>query len=279
MTFLGRVFTIVILVCSVAFFVAALLANASHMNYKEKLVLLRSQVDSLNKTIQATKTANEKLQTSLSQEQIARRAALAALQTQLDLSSSQLAEANKKLSDLNSVNTMQNQNLSQTIDRLKATQSQNEAYKMEIDKVITDRNSVRIAVIKLTDELNSLKSIESDLVDQVKQLQDSSTMFEALSDTRGSALKSVGLSDVDDVPPADLRGEVLAVNSNQLVEISLGRDDGLREGHTLEIYRGAQYLGRVQIIKTQDDKSIGKILASFRKGYIQAGDKVASKVQ
>ncbi|MCY3010315.1 MAG: hypothetical protein NTY42_10780 [Planctomycetota bacterium] len=279
MTFLGRVFTIVILVCSVAFFVAALLANASHMNYKEKLVLLRSQVDSLNKTIQATKTANEKLQTSLSQEQIARRAALAALQTQLDLSSSQLAEANKKLSDLNSVNTMQNQNLSQTIDRLKATQSQNEAYKMEIDKVITDRNSVRIAVIKLTDELNSLKSIESDLVDQVKQLQDSSTMFEALSDTRGSALKSFGLSDVDDVPPADLRGEVLAVNSNQLVEISLGRDDGLREGHTLEIYRGAQYLGRVQISKTQDDKSIGKILASFRKGYIQAGDKVASKVQ
>ena len=279
MTFLGRVFTIVILVCSVAFFVAALLANASHMNYKEKLVLLRSQVEQLNTTIKATKTANEKLQTSLSQEQIARRAALAALQTQLDLSSSKLAEANKKLSDLNSVNTMQNQNLSQTIDRLKATQSQNEAYKMEIDKVITDRNSVRIAVIKLTDELNSLKSIESDLVDQVKQLQDSSTMFEALSDTRGSALKSFGLSDVDDVPPADLRGEVLAVNSNQLVEISLGRDDGLREGHTLEIYRGAQYLGRVQISKTQDDKSIGKILASFRKGYIQAGDKVASKVQ
>ena len=279
MTFLGRVFTIVILVCSVAFFVAALLANASHMNYKEKQVLLRSQVEQLNTTIKATKTANEKLQTSLSQEQIARRAALAALQTQLDLSSSQLAEANKKLSDLNSVNTMQNQNLSQTIDRLKATQSQNEAYKMEIDKVITDRNSVRIAVIKLTDELNSLKSIESDLVDQVKQLQDSSTMFEALSDTRGSALKSVGLSDLDDVPPADLRGEVLAVNSNQLVEISLGRDDGLREGHTLEIYRGAQYLGRVQISKTQDDKSIGKILASFRKGYIQAGDKVASKVQ
>jgi predicted nucleic acid-binding Zn-ribbon protein len=279
MTFLGRVFTIVILVSSVAFFVAALLANASHMNYKEKLVNLRTQVDQLNTTIQATKTANEKLQTSLSQEQIARRAALAALQTQLDLSSSQLAEANKKLSDLNSVNTMQNQNLSQTIDRLKSTQSQNEAYKMEIDKVITDRNSVRIAVIQLTDELNSLKSIESDLVAQVKQLQDSSTMFEALSDTRGSALKSFGLTDVDDVPPADLRGEVLAVNSNQLVEISLGRDDGLREGHTLEIYRGAQYLGRVQISKTQDDKSIGKILASFRKGYIQAGDKVASKVQ
>lgn len=279
MTFLGRVFTIVILVCSVAFFVAALLANASHMNYKEKLVSLRSQVDQLNTTIKATKTANEKLQTSLSQEQIARRAALAALQTQLDNAASQLAVANKNLSDLNSVNTMQNQNLSQTIDRLKSTQSQNEAYKIEIDKVITDRNSVRIAVIKLTDELNSLKSIESDLLAQVKQLQDSSTLFEALSEMRGSALKSYGLTDVDDVPPADLRGEVLAVNSNQLVEISLGRDDGIREGHTLEVFRGGQYLGRVQISKTQDDKSIGKILASFRKGYIQAGDKVASKIQ
>jgi hypothetical protein len=279
MTFLGRVFTLIILVSSASFFVAALLANASHMDYREKLNLFRAENQQLKATVVATKSAAEKLQTSLTQEQIARRAALAALQSQLDSQNQQLAAANRQLSDLNAVNTMKNQEHSATVDLLKATQAQNDTLRTEIDKVIADRNSVRKSVIGLTDMLNSLKSVETDLRDQLKQLQDQSTLYEALAITRGEALQQAGIVDVQDVPPADLRGEVLAVNNTNLVEVSLGRDDGLREGHTLDVFRGAQYLGRIEITKAQEDKAIGKVMASFRKGYIQAGDKVASKLQ
>ncbi|MBU6175515.1 MAG: hypothetical protein KGQ60_17035, partial [Planctomycetes bacterium] len=120
---------------------------------------------------------------------------------------------------------------------------------------------------------------ESDLKAEKEKLLEQATYFEALSETRGNALKSFGLEYVVDTPPADLKGVVNAVNNNQLVEISLGKDDGLREGHTLEVYRGTQYLGRIQITTAREDKAIGKILTSFRKGYIQAGDTVASKIQ
>jgi hypothetical protein len=71
---------------------------------------------------------------------------------------------------------------------------------------------------------------------------------------------------------------VLAVGQNGLVEISLGRDDGIREGHQLDVYRGGQYLGRIEIRRTQDDKSVGQILPGFRKGFIQQGDDVAATV-
>ena len=90
-------------------------------------------------------------------------------------------------------------------------------------------------------------------------------------------MAAAGVTDPEDVPPSDLKGVVLAVGTDQ-VEVSLGRDDGLREGHMLDIYRNGSYLGRIQIRTVADDKSVGKIIPAFRKGYIQAGDKVAAKV-
>ncbi|MBU6176043.1 MAG: hypothetical protein KGQ60_19730, partial [Planctomycetes bacterium] len=162
MTVLGRVFTFVILIASVAFFVAALLANASHLDYKDKLASLRTQVDQLKKTVQETKSLNERLQTNLSQEQLARRSALAALQQRLADDQLELENANKKLADLNSANTQKTQQAADAMDRLKAVQGQNDALRAEIDKVITDRNEKRYDVIRLTDKLNQLLASESD---------------------------------------------------------------------------------------------------------------------
>ena len=68
------------------------------------------------------------------------------------------------------------------------------------------------------------------------------------------------------------------MDARQQVVVSVGRDDGLRAGHKLEVYRGGQYLGRIEIKSIKDDQAIGQILASFRKGFIQAGDKVAAKI-
>ena len=79
-----------------------------------------------------------------------------------------------------------------------------------------------------------------------------------------------------DVPPA-LRGKVLAVNQNDLLEVSLGSDDGLRAGNTLEVFRGSSYLGRVQVLTTQSDRAVAKVLPDYKKGVIQKGDDVATR--
>lgn len=278
MTRLGQIFTLLLLILSVAFFVASVAVNASHKNLRDQVTEYQSRVRLLDTSIEELKKAAETNKTQLAQEQVARRVSLAALQTQLATELDKNQQANTQLNDLNSKNTQATQSLAQTLAELKRITSENDLLKQEIDKIITDRNGQRRTVINLTDELNSLKSKRIDLESEIKNLRDQATLYQAMADTRGAALAAAGLKDPDDVPPSDLKGVVLAVGSDSSVEISVGRDDGLRQGHQLDVFRNGSYLGRIEIRTIADDKAVGKVLPSFRKGFIQAGDRVASKV-
>ncbi len=278
MTLLGKIFTLIVLLLSVAFFIVSLLANSSHLDHKKKVAVFQSQAKQLETTVDELKKQIEQMKTSLAQEQVSRKSTLATLQTQLVAVSEQLAQANTELIQKTGILTIQTQKLSETIDRVSSLTKQNETVKTEIDKIITDRNDQRKRVIALTDRLNGLLSVESDLRAEMARLQNDATLYQAKAETAESALKLAGIKDYDDVPPTDLKGEILAVSNSQQVVVSVGRDDGLREGHKLEVYRGGQYLGRIEIKSTKDDQAIGQILAAFRKGYIQAGDKVAAKI-
>ena len=80
------------------------------------------------------------------------------------------------------------------------------------------------------------------------------------------------------VGPPVVDGLVLNVGKDNLVEISIGHDDGLREGHELDVSRGNRYLGRIIIVRTQPDRAVAEIKKDFSKGLIQKGDRVRTKV-
>ncbi|MBW3598293.1 MAG: hypothetical protein KY475_13600 [Planctomycetes bacterium] len=75
-----------------------------------------------------------------------------------------------------------------------------------------------------------------------------------------------------------LEGVVLAVSDSELVEVSLGSDDGLKTGHPLDVFRGLTYLGRVKVVLTKPDVSVTRILKPYHKGPIRKGDRVRTKV-
>jgi predicted nucleic acid-binding Zn-ribbon protein len=278
MTRLGQYFTLLLMLLSVAFFVVSVAVNASHKDLRKQVADFQTRQKQLETNIDELKKAAEISRTQLAQEQVARRVSLAALQTQLDTEREKNQQANTQLNDLNSKNTLATQSLAQTLAELKRITADNDVLKQEIDKVITDRNAQRRTVIRLTDELNGLMSKRTDLQSEIDSLRDQSTRFQALAEVRGAALKSAGITDPDDVPPSDLKGVVLAVGGDQSVEVSIGRDDGIREGHKLDVYRNGSYLGRIEIRSVVEDKAVGKIIPAFRKGYIQAGDRVSAKV-
>lgn len=277
MTFLGKIFTLLTLLLSVVFFVAALLANSTHIRHKTSLATLQTKAKQLETTIDELKKKTEELQTARAQEIASRRLALAALQTQLEAARSELAQANKDLSDKSGTLTAQTQQLSEINDRVAILNRQNEALKSEADSLLADRNEQRRRVINLTDKVNGLESLKQDLEIQVSQLQQDATVWQARSETQKAALVRAGIRDPDDVPPAGLRGEVLGVDGERVV-VSIGKDDGLREGHFLEVYRGGTYLGRIVIRSVKDDQATGEIVRSMRKGFIQPKDKVAAKL-
>ena len=78
--------------------------------------------------------------------------------------------------------------------------------------------------------------------------------------------------------PPKVEGVVLEVSDKDLIEISIGKDDGLKEGHTLEVYRDNTYLGRIVIRRTAPDRAVGQIIKELQRGQIKRGDRVSTKL-
>jgi hypothetical protein len=86
-------------------------------------------------------------------------------------------------------------------------------------------------------------------------------------------------------PPAqNVKGLVTAVREDGLVEVSIGTDNGIKVGHTLEVYRlkpKPEYLGTIKILDAQKNKAVGRVLKPHdgaRQSSIQKGDDVASRI-
>jgi hypothetical protein len=80
----------------------------------------------------------------------------------------------------------------------------------------------------------------------------------------------------DRVPALD--GDVIAV-AEGMIEVSLGADDGLQVGHTLEVYRSGEYLGRAVVRAVKPDHAIAELVKEFSRGIVQRGDKVTTKLK
>lgn len=84
-------------------------------------------------------------------------------------------------------------------------------------------------------------------------------------------------------PPHLVDGTVLAVGAEGQVQISFGANDGLKLGHRLDVYRltGGQgiYIGRLEVVNIESDKSICKSILEFERDTIRPGDRVASKIK
>ena len=80
----------------------------------------------------------------------------------------------------------------------------------------------------------------------------------------------------DRVPPLD--GDVIAVANNS-IQVSLGSDDGLQVGHTLEVYRSGQYVGRAVVRSVKSDRAIAELVREYSRGIVQRGDKVTTKLK
>jgi hypothetical protein len=80
----------------------------------------------------------------------------------------------------------------------------------------------------------------------------------------------------DQVPR--LEGDVLAVAAGS-IQVSLGSDDGLQVGHTLEVYRDGEYIGRAVVRAVKPDQAVAEIMKEYARGIVQRGDKVTTRLK
>jgi hypothetical protein len=175
-------------------------------------------------------------------------------------------------------------------------------YRQEAVEAKNERNSVVLRNESLLDQIEALQKTLAK-----KQFGADSVPLETVTDAR-KALKAGKLTQAQDIldkayerassvasirdpnapnPPAGyLEGSITKVDSKDkgLVQISIGSDVGLNEGHTLEVYRlspKAEYLGRIKIVNVTPHTAIGRLVRSeftARRSALKEGDKVASRI-
>lgn len=153
---------------------------------------------------------------------------------------------------------------------------------------------------KLNENLETITKLEDEVHNKELSLGTAVAKNKVLlgqNSTLRQALEAAGITaDVTELaarssPPPRVDGKILdsrpprRQGASELVEISLGSDDGLQKGHEMSIYRAGgvggqqpKFLGKIVIVKTEPDKAVGQVIESSRNGVIQKGDNVTTKL-
>jgi hypothetical protein len=274
MSLLGKIFTVCILLASFFLMIVAMFVYATHKNWS-------TQYTALNTKFQTAQTANQALETKYLDQ-------VAQLQAEKDAA---LQEVSKLESELDTV-TRQNAVTQQEVDELRAqrrevvglvtaTENNNESLMTEVLGLRTSiaenqqaRDEAFQKTVQATNELHTTAGQFQALKERSAQLVQQ--LSEAIARLREGGIDPNGELVVQ------ARGKVTGsrrADGKQLIEISLGYDDGIRPGQTIEVFRGDRYLGRAEILRADPDVSVGRVLREFQQGQIQEQDDVSTKLR
>ena len=282
MNLTGKIFTMLILIMSVLFMAFSVMVFATHRNWKDfadnatpssgKPLGLKQQLETLQAKKKEADDLVLRLKNDLAQEQAARKHALAALNVRAATAETAANLKQKELDDLSAQHTTVAATAKTAQERLAALEKAAGELRESLRTAQQDRDKSFLAVVSLTDKLNQIESVRQILEERNKEAAFQIAQMKMVLDTHG--LRPDAL--VSHIPPK-VEGVVLEVSSRDLIEISIGADDGLKIGHSLDVYRDSAYLGRIVIKRTDPDRAVGQMIKELQRGQIKRGDRVTTK--
>ncbi len=285
MTLFGKILIGSILVTSVMFCALAVTIYHTHRHWQEVVELsspppgkelgLRYQLQNEQEKFDQLQEESQRLKNELAAEESAYRQQLQKLETRrvemvaesLRLES-ELAMRGQELLDLTEAVDGVQQNLANVDARV---------LKLRADITATqqtrDREFASVVVIseEVYEKVGQLERLEERRLQLEQQL--------ARLDAKMTERDINPHAPVDGVGPR-LQGRVTQVSGDGLIQISIGADRGLRIGQTVEVFRGNQtYLGRAEVVRTEPNQAVGKMLPKFKRGPIRKGDRVATQLK
>ena len=274
MTLLGKIFTVLIFIMSVAFCILSVVTFATHKNWKDEALKRKTTIEQLEAKNLAQQQEITKALAELAVEQASRRSTLATLQVKLGLLEEDLRNNAIVLQEKSSALTVQTQAAKVAEDSLAAITAEVGKLRGEIRLAQQERDETYVKTVGLNDKLNQAEALRERLEELNRQLQDQYAQLNRVATALGFTPQTL----VSQIPPK-LDGVVTAVDEAKgLVEISLGSDDGLKRGHVLQVVRGNQYLGQIILREVGTDKSVGDIDKKMQRGRMKKDDNVTTKL-
>ena len=290
MNLIGKIFTVLILVMSLFFCAFAVAVYATHKNWKtvvdnpEDKATLETPLG-LMQELEKAKTRNQqlkdeklKLENGLAAEKEAKKQAVTKLDNEKQALEDELLTARNDLKDLRLSESKAVDAMNLAHVALAKKRDEITDLRDKIAQAHQDRDAYFKTVVQLTDERNQAHNELERLKERQLTLDEHLAKAEAV-------LRHIGVSKdtpITDTPPL-VDGLVRAVNSDGLVEISIGSDDGLLKGHKLEVVRRAggrsTYVGRIEVAQTYPDRAVCTIDRKFLQSHVRTDDFVTTRLQ
>lgn len=273
MNLLGKMLTFLILVASIAFCFIAIVVVASHQNWKQIAMTNKAEAERYKRASQAAQSELEEARTLLEEASLARAKAIAQLYSNLSVVEQRFDQINTELQDKST-------QLDQSAQLLEQAEARLAEQDRDIDTLTTQNQTFADQLAKKSADVASILSqVEAA---QVKQGQLSSQLDDMLA-------KYNDLKKVADVmgfdentltaqTPPDLNGRVTGVSTrqNDVFALNLGTDDGLNEGHTIDVVRGGRHVGTAKVTMAKPNHSTARFLQGMRNAQVQVDDQVTT---
>jgi hypothetical protein len=281
---IGKVFIVLNLVLSAIFVGAAATLIQTGSNYRVEAEDLQTQLDDANKVSETTigelRTANtalagEKDRVAADKAQLV--SEKSALEDELKTEREQNADLRErltsidgKLGDLGSTNRQQEARIAElNVQGTNLRSERDDALDERDDAVAEREGAVRTAdaVTRERDELQIALGRSRELAESKDaKLQEVAKLYK------------IDLNNLNDQP--DLSGRVTDVDSTHgttVVVVNLGKNDGVKPGHTFDVYNGKVYKGKIHV-ETVNTHQCAATISMAGKGDITAGDAVVTRL-
>jgi hypothetical protein len=276
MNLIGKILTVFIFVMTIVFMTLSIMTYSTHVNWRVNAKALEQKLTTANSEKNDLDGQVTNLTQALTEERNLNQQAIGKLQGEVvaltaEKTEMQAAEAalNTQVREAVAANNAAQTELAQLRTQIADLRGGIVAAQATRDQAFRDMVAKTDQLQQAANDLATFKSRNTQLAEQVSRME--------------KVLAVNNLNEFDEPGPPQVDGIVLAVRANGIVELSVGADEGLKRGDRLQVVRQGpdndRYLGAVEILETQPDKSVAKIVPETRQGSIEKEDRVYSRLR
>lgn len=285
MNLVGKIFVVLIFVLSLVLMSLTLTVYVTHTNWR--LVAdnndtsqgipmgYKQQLEAANAENEELRVQNDELKEQIDTEMENRRKALAGLETTLAAQKEELVKLQEEIDKSRESIRTSIANVKASQDRANQLTEENTNIRDQVAKLVLERDKEVKKNVEMTDKLNEVQ----------REIGDLQKRSESLASELAAAKQVMSYLNIKpDVQyyasmsaPSGLMGRVLAVNTDRkMVEISVGSDDGVREGHQFDVQTadGSGYVGRINVVEVQPDRAVCNNVPGYDNGVYAPGNRV-----
>lgn len=273
MNLLGKMLTFLILVASVAFCFIAIVVVASHQNWKQQALENKAKAEQYRNAANTAQTELEEARTMLEEAAVSRAKAISQLYSELSV-------VNKSLSDAETQLQQKSAQLNDSNASLARSQARLAEQDNEIATLTQQNNDLANSLANKSASVASMLSqVEQAMVKQSQlgsQLEDALAKYNELK--KVATVMGFDENTLTAQTPPDLMGRVTGVSARQkdVFAVSLGTDDGLKEGHTIDVIRGGRHIGTAKVTTARANNATARFVEGMRNAAVQVDDQVTT---